>query len=130
MPARSKQQQRLMGMVRAYQKGELKDAPEQVRKIAQTMKEKDTKKFAATKHKGLPEKVTETVSFKTFLKRFKNTYEVGDTVNTPFGKGKIVSHKDEGSKSEHFMVEVGEEGRKKHKLENKPYKMTSFDFSK
>ena len=53
--AKSKSQQRFMGMVRAAQKGEGASAPE-VAKVASTMKKKDVKDFAATKHKGLPEK--------------------------------------------------------------------------
>lgn len=52
----SKSQQRFMGMVRAVQKGEM-DAPSpEVAKAAQTMKKKDAKDFASTKHKGLPMK--------------------------------------------------------------------------
>ena len=52
----SKSQQRLMGMVYAYKKGEMKDASDEVKKIAKGMSMKDAKKFASTKHKGLPEK--------------------------------------------------------------------------
>lgn len=59
MPAKSKSQQRFMGMVRAYQKGELDDAPESVKKAADSMTKKASKDFAKTKHKGLPEKVKE-----------------------------------------------------------------------
>jgi hypothetical protein len=52
----SKQQQKFMGMVRAVQKGEM-DAPSpEVAKAAKTMKKKDVKDFAKTKHKGLPNK--------------------------------------------------------------------------
>ena len=46
-----------MGIVRAYQKGTLKgEATPEVQGAASSMKEKDVKKFASTKHKGLPEK--------------------------------------------------------------------------
>jgi len=51
----SKSQQRLMGMVYAYKKGRMKDASDEVKKIAKGMSLKDAKKFASTKHKGLPE---------------------------------------------------------------------------
>ena len=55
----SKQQQKFMGMVRAVQKGEM-DAPSpEVAQAAKTMKKKDVKDFAKTKHKGLPDKVKE-----------------------------------------------------------------------
>jgi hypothetical protein len=56
MPARSKSQQRLFGMVHAYQKGKLKNAPEQVKEIARSISDEDAEHFAKTKHKGLPEK--------------------------------------------------------------------------
>ena len=54
--ATSKAQQRFFGMVRAKQKGEMKDASPEVEKAAKSMKKGDVKKYAKTKHKGLPEK--------------------------------------------------------------------------
>jgi hypothetical protein len=57
MPAKSKKQQKFMGMVHAAQKGELKNTSSEVEEVAKTMKKKDAKDFASTKHKGLPEKV-------------------------------------------------------------------------
>jgi len=51
----SKKQQKFMGMVHAAQKGE-KPASKEVGKAAKTMKKSDAEDFAATKHKGLPEK--------------------------------------------------------------------------
>ena len=52
----SRAQQRFFGMVRAEQKGEMKDASPEVKEAAKSMKEKDVHDFASTKHKGLPEK--------------------------------------------------------------------------
>ena len=57
MPAKSKRQQRLMGMINAIQKGEMKAPSKKLKELAKSMKKKDTKDFASTKHKGLPEKV-------------------------------------------------------------------------
>jgi len=59
MPAKSKAQQRFMGMVHAFNKGELKgsEVSKDVKDAAKSMKKKDTKDFAKTKHKGLPNKV-------------------------------------------------------------------------
>lgn len=61
MPAVSKSQQRLMGMVHAYNKGELgKVAPSLLKKIktmAKSMKKKEVKDFAKTKRKNLPSSV-------------------------------------------------------------------------
>ena len=59
--AKSKEQQRLFGMARAVQKGEL--SPNKVggavNKIAKDVSVKDVEDFASTKHKGIPEKVSE-----------------------------------------------------------------------
>jgi hypothetical protein len=53
----SKQQQKFMGMAHAMQKGEkIKGASPELKKVAKTMKPKDTEDFAKTKHKGLPDK--------------------------------------------------------------------------
>jgi hypothetical protein len=59
MPAKSKAQQKFMGMVHALQKGEIKpsDVSSKVKKTAKSMKKKDADDFASTKHKGLPNKV-------------------------------------------------------------------------
>ena len=60
MPAVSKKQQRFFGIVRAAQKGTLKGKKTlEVQRAASSMKKKDVKKMASTKHKGLPEKVKE-----------------------------------------------------------------------
>jgi len=59
MPARSKSQQRLFGMVHAYQKGKLKNAPEGVKNIAEHISEEDAEHFARTSHRKLPEKKAE-----------------------------------------------------------------------
>ena len=57
MPAVSKAQQKFFGIVRAIQKGEMAPTtPETAKKAAADMKKSDVKKFASTKHKGLPDK--------------------------------------------------------------------------
>ena len=55
MPAVSKKQQRFFGMVRAAQKGDMKNPSKEVSDVAGDISMKDAKKFAKTKHKGLPE---------------------------------------------------------------------------
>jgi len=59
MPASSKAQQRLMGLVKAVQAGDVPKSKvsKVVQKMANKMKEKDVDKYASTKHKGLPNKV-------------------------------------------------------------------------
>tara|TARA_R100001591_G_scaffold104477_1_gene112167 strand:+ start:1214 stop:1879 length:666 start_codon:yes stop_codon:yes gene_type:complete len=71
MPAQSKQQQKFMGIVRAIQKG---DAPaskfsKAARDAAKDMSKSDVKKYAKTKHKGLPRKVKQEL-----LNRLKKEY--------------------------------------------------------
>jgi len=56
MPAVSKKQQRFFGIVRAIQKGEMSPTTPETAKAAADMKKSDVKKFASTKHKGLPDK--------------------------------------------------------------------------
>jgi hypothetical protein len=59
--AKSKAQQRFMGMVYAVKKGKKPMSPE-VEAAAKGMTKKEVKKFAKTKHKGIPEKVEEAMS--------------------------------------------------------------------
>jgi hypothetical protein len=59
--AKSKAQQKFMGMVYAAKKGE-KPASKEVAKVAKGMSKKSAKDYAATKHKGKPEHVKETAT--------------------------------------------------------------------
>lgn len=61
--AKSKSQQRLMGMVHAYQNGELRNFKDlspslkkKIKEMANSMSKSETKDYAETKHKGLKEK--------------------------------------------------------------------------
>ena len=57
----SKQQQKFMGLVKAYKEGDV-DSSEVTKKVkdaAKSMTKKEVDKFASTKHKGLPKKVEE-----------------------------------------------------------------------
>ena len=84
MAALSKKQQKFMGIVRSIQKGEQpaskfnKDAQD----VAKDMKKKDVKKFASTKHKGLPMKKEIMGKLKELIKQelSEYTYGVGDVV--------------------------------------------------
>ena len=83
MPALSKKQQRFFGIVRAIQKGEQAPTTPETAKAAEDMKKTDVKKFASTKHKGLPEKkVTKEeiqtdrkISFPKMQKRIRDAKE-------------------------------------------------------
>ena len=64
MPSVSRKQQRFFGIVRAAQKGTLEsETTPEVQRAAASMKKSDVKKFASTKHKGLPEKKVRKESF-------------------------------------------------------------------
>lgn len=71
----SKSQQRFMGMVHAKKKGEMKDGSEKLEKAAASLTGKEAKKFASTKHKGLPEK-----------KAQKEEFELAEKKLDPVGK--------------------------------------------
>ena len=58
----SKSQQKFMGMVYAAKKGD-KPASKEVAKAAKGMSKKDAKDFAKTKHKGLPDRVNEALTY-------------------------------------------------------------------
>jgi len=68
MPAVSKKQQKFFGIVRAIQKGEMAPTTPETAKAAEDMKKGDVKKFASTKHKGLPEKKNVDECWKTHRK--------------------------------------------------------------
>ena len=59
MPSRSVKQQKFMGLVLAYKRGEIpaSKVSKNVKQVADAMSEKELEKFAGTKHKGLPKKV-------------------------------------------------------------------------
>jgi hypothetical protein len=96
MPAKSKAQQRFMGMVHAAQKGDMENPSPEVSKAADSMTDKDAKDFASTSHDGLPDHVKE--AFKEKIREIlrnsmldeMNTTASAEGYNTPFafsGKG-------------------------------------------
>ena len=88
MPAVSKAQQRFFGMVRATQKGEMKNPSSEILDVADDISIKDAKKMAKTKHKGLPEKVkTEGVTYETYGYKGKKYKKLPAHVKTPAGWG-------------------------------------------
>jgi len=56
MPALSQKQQKFMGLVLAYKRGEVpaSNVSKNVKQVAAGMSEKELEKYAGTKHKGLP----------------------------------------------------------------------------
>jgi hypothetical protein len=105
----SKSQQRLFGMVHAYNKGELKKSDvdgglySKIKKIANGMTKKDTKKMAKTDHDDLPEKVptNESKENQENLKDLKAILDVAKMLSdkSPYFKGR-------GSKKEYIKMLV------------------------
>ena len=107
MPAKSKAQQKFMGMVHAAQKGE-KPASKEVAKVAKSMPKKAAKDFASTKHKGLPKKVkeaTDTVE-KDEKGNVKSWKHEGDWVksNNKEGRGKVTNLSDKARRQTEKMT--------------------------
>jgi len=90
MPAKSKQQQKFFGVVKAMKDG---DIPKKGRagEIADNMTKKEIDKYASTKHKGLPKKVKEQFklfTFEDFVNEMQVTLNPG--MNVP-GMGQVVA---------------------------------------
>jgi hypothetical protein len=109
----SKKQQKFMGMVHATQKGE-KAPSKEVAKVAKTMKKGDAEDFAATKHKGLPEKKKPEAKSDAPKKKKEKTEEAGGS-GTPtassgfsFGQGiyDSMNHELENMISESMSINV------------------------
>ena len=111
MPSTSKAQQRFMGLVHAYKKGEVpaSKVSKAVKDAAKSMKKSSTKKYASTKHTDLPDKVKEERDYKEEYKKYgsstkakkyraelnqynrkKGTYGNGDGKDASHKGGKIV----------------------------------------
>ena len=92
MPAKSKAQQRLMGMAYSLKKGEMdpKDASQEVKDLAASMSLEDLKDFAETEHKGLPDEVEENIAPSNMGGMGNISFPNGDHVGSgdvPAGKG-------------------------------------------
>jgi len=103
MPAVSKSQQKLMGIVHAIQKGEAnpKDFSKGAQDMAKNMKKSDVKDFASTKQKGLPDKKENTDKLKEYIRKMvreMSTTGAVDGYNTPFAFGKRGNEKAKAKK--------------------------------
>lgn len=103
MPAKSKAQQRFMGMVHAVQKGDMEAPSPEVAKVAADMDDKSAKDFASTKHKGLPNKVkSESITkLKEIIKGMIDEMNTTGNVqgyNTPKAFGKPGNEKKKGKR--------------------------------
>lgn len=84
MPAKSKKQQRLFGMVHACQKYG-KCASKKIKKISKEINKNDAEDFARTSHEDLPEKVEENKKDYSFKNWVKNLNENRVRTGLKFG---------------------------------------------
>jgi hypothetical protein len=61
MPSTSKTQQRLFGWALACKRGESKNCPANISKLAKSMSEEELEKYASTSHENLPSRVEESI---------------------------------------------------------------------
>ena len=125
MPAVSKKQQRFFGMVRAAQKGEGASSPE-VAKVAASIKKKDAKDFASTKHKGLPEKKMKSFKEATYPQDFKGGPVAKKKTGKPNAQGdygkKDINEEDADRLRDQRMERGGVDGNTNYR---KPVKFAS-----
>jgi len=90
----SQQQQKLMGMAYAYKKGEMEDASDAVKKLADSMSLKDLKDFASTKREGLPVRKEEIELDEALPPHLQKHFDKdGDKVEGKWINGKFVPNK-------------------------------------
>lgn len=105
-----------MGMVRAVQKGEMKSPSPEVAQAALSMTKTAVKDFASTKHKKLPEKKNEGLTFQDFMAIVEavdwNKSEIGLT-GQPIPKKKLSAknrYEFEKKRREHLKKQPGTPG--------------------
>lgn len=118
MPAKSKQQQKFFGVVKAMKDG---DIPKKGKAgdIADDMTKKEIEKYAGTKHKGLPNKVKEQFKLSTF-EVFVNEMEasLNPGMNVP-GMGHVTTPGvGDGSVGSGDRMDMGPKKKKKSKTED------------
>lgn len=109
----SKAQQKFMGMVHAAHKGEPAASPE-VAKVAKGMSKKDAEDFASTKHKGLPDKVSEADERKPAKKTERE-------VELPSG-AKVKATKVQGWQSQKADKEAEKDSKKDESIDKTAFK--------
>lgn len=131
MPAKSKSQQRLFGMVHAYNKGEFhgpRSLRERIARLSHHISDTDAKHFAKTKHDNLPEKAAEdslafldeamaTLANEAKNRKTINTVKVGDRIRVMDGircfesgkPGKVIAVR-EGKDGQIAVIKMDNDG--------------------
>lgn len=125
MPATSKAQQRLFGLAYAIKKGDIKksDADAKAVEIADSMSLADLKKFAETDHKGLPDKVKESISPSSMGGMGAVAFP-SDTAGTADGSGDVPAGK--GDAEEEYKKKKKKRDAEIKKQKNESMIHTSF----
>ena len=117
MPATSKKQQKFFGIVRSIQKGDAKasefskDAQDAAKRISKS----DVKKYAKTKHKGLPQKVK-----KEILSKLKKEYTDGWASPSYYGAASIKRKHDDDNNLGRKKKHSGQPDLEESKFARKP----------
>jgi hypothetical protein len=89
MPAKSKAQQKFMGLVYALKKGDVKpsDVSQDVKDAAKSMTKQQAKDFAGTKHENLPNKLEQAMErlIKSVDEKWSEKYKKSIDCNNPKG---------------------------------------------
>jgi len=89
MPAKSKQQQKYMGLAYALKKGDVKpsNVSKDIRDTAKRMSKADLKKYASTKHKNLPNKLEQALErlINSVDEKWSDKYKKSIDCNNPKG---------------------------------------------
>jgi hypothetical protein len=117
MPSVSKQQQKLFGLIRALQKGDVKPSKvsKKAKKLAKDMKKSDVKKYASTKHKGLPSKVKRETKVRSLIKKMVREIINEDSLGDKFQKT-IQRYQDKVRKEKEAYRKARELQKKRKKI--------------
>ena len=119
MPAKSKAQQKFMGMVYGLKKGEVpsSDVSTKVKKAASSISKSDAEKFASTKHKGKPEHVKKETMVRELIRKLVREVmvEMTEKVNEAKKRDYKAEYKkfQSSDKSKKYRAELNAYNRKK-----------------
>ena len=129
MPAKSKKQQRFMGMVHAAQKGELENPSKEVAEAAKSMSKKDAKDFAETKHGDLPESVEKEAGRLGFINGYKEAGLLSNLLHSILYGGEAESFQQQSDKIDDRIKDVRDLKRQRQQGTSKVDKWSTGNWS-
>ena len=135
MPSVSKKQQRFFGIIRAIKKGVFKgEKTPEIQRVASSISDKDSKKMASTKHKGLPEKVKEELNTddKPFVKKLVGKLRKGSKTHAKQADDLEKAMKTEAVEYPHMMYDpkTGNEVKAKTPADHNKYAKMGYTHEK